>query len=102
MLDAIGPESYTFKELVQLIASKFKPGVKLVHVPPRVGIVLGQFIGLAVRDVILTADELRGLMDNLLTSTQTPNGSTRFSEWLDSNKDKVGTTYASELKRHFG
>ena len=34
----------------------------------------------AVRDVILTRDELRGLMDGMLTSGQALNGQTRFSE----------------------
>jgi uncharacterized protein YbjT (DUF2867 family) len=99
--DAIGPEGFTFQDFVRLIALKIKPAVKLVHVPPAMGIALGQLIGLAVRDVILTHDELQGLMDNLLTSAQAPNGKTRFSEWLELNKYQVGKAYTSELGRHF-
>lgn len=101
VVDAIGPEVFTFKELVQLMASRIKPGVKLVHVPPAIGIALGQLIGLAVGDIVLTRDELQGLMESLLTSDQTPNGPTRFSSWLDSNKNDLGTAYSSELGRHF-
>jgi uncharacterized protein YbjT (DUF2867 family) len=101
VVDAIGPETYSFMEFVKLLSAKIRPGVKLVHVPPAVGIALGQAIGLAVRDVILTQAELRGLMDGMLTSGQAPNGRTRFSEWLEAHKETVGSTYSSELDRHF-
>lgn len=100
-IDAIGPESFTFKEMVQLIASKIKPTVKLIHVPPGFGIALGNFIGFVLRDRLLTRDELKGLMDELLTSRQNPNGATRLSDWIDSNKATVGKRYSSELARHF-
>ncbi|MCC7352732.1 MAG: NAD(P)H-binding protein [Anaerolineae bacterium] len=100
-LDAIGPEVYTFRDFVRLIAWKIKPKVRLIHVPPTIGLALGRLIGLAVRDIILTRGELRGLMDNLLTSDQSPNGTTRFSEWLESSKNGLGRAYSSELGRHF-
>jgi len=100
-VDAIGPEAFSFQEFTQLMAWKIKPGVKLVHVPPAMGIALGRLIGLAARDIVLTRDELRGLMDGLLTSAQAPNGRTRFSEWLESNQRELGTVYSSELDRHF-
>jgi uncharacterized protein YbjT (DUF2867 family) len=100
-IDALGPEAYTFREFVALMAAEIGSQSRIVHVPPALGIALGRMIGIAVRDVVLTTDELRGLMDNMLTSDQTPNGSTRFSQWLESNKDRVGTAYTSELGRHF-
>jgi uncharacterized protein YbjT (DUF2867 family) len=101
VVDAIGPETYTFTEFVTLMAARIRPSVRLVHVPPSVGIALGRVIGLATGDVVLTTDELRGLMDSLLTSTQPPNGATRFSQWLEANKDRIGASYTSELGRHF-
>jgi len=101
ILDAIGPETFTFEGLVKLIASKVKPGVRLVRVAPSIGIGLGKIIGFAVRDIVLTGDELRGLMDGLLTSNQAPNGTTCFSEWLESNRDGIGRSYSSEMRRHF-
>ncbi|MBI2359127.1 MAG: NAD(P)H-binding protein [Deltaproteobacteria bacterium] len=101
VLDAVGPETFTFKEFVKLISARIKPSVKLVHVAPAIGVALGQAIGLAVRDVILTRDELRGLMEGMLTSGQAPNGLTRFTEWLEMHKDEVGCSYSSELGRHF-
>ncbi len=101
VLDAIGPDTFTFEEFVRAISAKIKPGVKLVRMPPAIGIALGRVIGLAVRDVLLTRDELRGLMDGLLTSGQLPNGPTRFTEWLELRGGDVGLAYVSELARHF-
>jgi NADH dehydrogenase len=101
IVDAIGPEAYTFKDFVALLAAQIKPSARLVHVPPAIGIALGQLIGLAVGDIVLTTDELQGLREGLLTSTQAPNGATRFSQWLELNKAQVGTAYHSELGRHF-
>jgi NADH dehydrogenase len=100
-LDAIGPETFTFEGLVKLIAARVKPGVALAHIPPSLGILLGQFIGLALGDIILTKDELRGLMQELLTSEQAPNGTTRFTDWLESNGSELGSAYSSEIRRHF-
>lgn len=101
IIDAIGPETYSFEQLARQIAAALSRRVLFVNIPPRLGILLGKIIGLIVRDVILTQDELDGLMANLLTSTQTPNGTTAFSRWLKENKDQVGTSYTSELARHF-
>ena len=100
-VDAIGPDTYTFEELVRLIASRIRPSARFVHVPPALGIAAGRLVGLALRDVVLTRDELRGLMDELLTSRAAPNGRTRFDDWLVAHRDEVGKTYTSELGRHF-
>jgi uncharacterized protein YbjT (DUF2867 family) len=100
-IDAIGPEDYTFEEFVRLIARAIKPGEILFHLPPWLGIILGQLIGLALGDIVLTGDELNGLMSNLLTSDQAPNGKTLFSEWLVEHARGIGATYSSERRRHF-
>ena len=100
-IDAIGPEIFTFYEFASLMAAHIRPGLPLVHLPPGLGITLGSLIGKALGDVLLTRDELQGLMDEMLTSTQAANGATRFSDWLAANKDTVGTAYTSEVRRHF-
>ncbi len=101
IIDAIGPETFTFEEMVHLIAKKIGRSPLFMHVPPQLGILLGKIIGLFQKDVILTRDELTGLMQSLLTSTQTPDGNTLFSRWLEENKETVGSSYTSELGRHF-
>jgi uncharacterized protein YbjT (DUF2867 family) len=99
--DIIGPEEFTFEGFTRLIASQVRPGLPLVHVPPCAGIVAGRVIGWGVGDVMLTRDELRGLMDEMLTSEAAPAGSTRFSDWLAEHRNSLGRRYASELARHF-
>jgi uncharacterized protein YbjT (DUF2867 family) len=101
LVDALGPENFTFEEFIELLIKALRPDVKQVHVHPAFGIALGQAIGLFLKDVILTGAELQGLMDNLLTSTQAPNGATLFSGWLERNRENIGRSYASELERHF-
>ena len=86
---------------MRLIAKAVSRNIAFMKIPPLLGISLGKLIGLAIRDVILTKDELDGLMANMLTSEQEPNAKTKFSEWLDDNGNNIGTSYASELDRHF-
>ena len=101
VLDAVGPEIYTFDELVRLIADKIHGRAKIVHVRPGLALFFAKLIGRAVRDVVITKDEMKGLMSNLLVSEGLPTGQTRLSEWLDQNVDSVGAKYTSELMRYY-
>ena len=101
VIDAIGPEIYTFDELVRLIASKINSRANIVHVNPQLALFLARLIGYAVKDVVITKDEIQGLMSNLLVSESPPTGQTRLSDWLEQNADKVGTNYISDLRRHY-
>ena len=101
VMDAVGPEIYTFDQLVRLIADKIHSRAKIVHVRPELALLLAKLIGYAVRDVLITRDEMKGLMENLLVSEGLPTGQTRLSEWLEQNAESVGAKYASELKRHY-
>ena len=100
-LDAIGPETFTYEAFLRLIAKELDRKVIFTHTPPALGIFLGKLIGVMVKDVVLTQDELLGLMANKLTSSQEPNGRTLFSEWLRDHKEEIGCQYTSELQRHF-
>jgi uncharacterized protein YbjT (DUF2867 family) len=100
-LDAIGPETFTFEELVRMLASAVRRNARIMHVDPSVALAFAQLVGLFVGDVTLTRDEIRGLMSNLLVTDSPPNAATRFSEWLRSHADNIGVAYASELARHF-
>jgi uncharacterized protein YbjT (DUF2867 family) len=101
ILDAAGPEQFSFEELVRLIAHTLGRRVKTLHVAPALAWLFTRLVGLSVGDVILTRDEIRGLMGDLLVSHQQPTGTTRLSDWLRENAQTVGKTYASELRRHF-
>jgi NADH dehydrogenase len=101
VLDAIGPDGYTFEEFVRLIAARLKPGLRLMHISPALGIAAGTLIGWVLGDVLLTRAELDGLMQEMLTSDQPPIGETSFTAWLDANADLLGRSYTSEVGRHF-
>jgi NADH dehydrogenase len=101
VIDAVGPDSYTFKELVKLVGETIGARRPLIPVPPRLALFAAQFISLFVRDVVLTPEEVEGLMANLLVSREHARGKTYFKDWLNDNRDKIGVKYASELERHY-
>jgi NADH dehydrogenase len=100
-IDAIGPEVFTFDELVRLIAEKIHSRTKVIHVSPMLALFLARLIGYAVKDVLITKDEIQGLMSNLLVSESPPTGQTCLSDWLEQNADRVGASYISDLRRHY-
>jgi NADH dehydrogenase len=100
-LDAVGPEVFTFAELVRLIRDAVGSKAKIVHAPPSLTMLCIGVLNYFVNDIVLTREELEGLMANLLVSDQPPTCPTRFSEWLRENAEQMGLHYASELKRHF-
>jgi uncharacterized protein YbjT (DUF2867 family) len=101
VLDAVGPEIFTFEDLVRQIASAVGTEPRFLHVSPRAAVQMLRFVGSIVGDVILTREEIEGLMADMLVSKQPATGRTLFSTWLGQNAAVIGTQYASELKRHF-
>ena len=101
IIDAVGPDIYTFEQLVRLIMEKLHKRVILTHVNPRVALSLAKLIEPFLGDVLITREEVFGLMANLLISNQPPTGHTRLSDWLEEHSVSVGKKYASELARHY-
>jgi len=101
IIDAVGPEIYTFEELVRLIAARVSSRARIVHLRRGLALFLSRLVGYMVGDVVLTRDEVAGLMANLLVSQGPPTGRTRLSDWLSQHADRLGREYASELARHY-
>lgn len=101
VVDAVGPETFTFEELVRLIARTVGSRSRIVHVPLAVTLVSATVIGRVVGDVLVTRDELEGLMANRVTTDGPTTGTRRLSDWLADNADVVGRSYASEIGRHY-
>lgn len=99
--DAVGPDEFTFKELVKVIGENTNSHKPLLPFPPRLALLAAQVISLFVKDVVLTPEEVDGLMANLLVSKETPRCKTSLKDWLKQNTSSVGMEYASELNRHF-
>ena len=100
-VDAAGPEIISYAELVEGVAIAVARKPRFLHVPPALTIMAGKLVGVFVRDVILTREELAGLMDELLISHEPPRGKERIDDWLLRSSVTLGTNYASELDRHF-
>ena len=101
IIDTVGPDIYTFREMVALIGEKIGARRPLIPLPPRLALLAAQFISLFVNDVLLTPEEVDGLMAGLLVSKEPPRCKTRLADWLERNKDTVGMKYASELEKHY-
>ncbi|MBU1660118.1 MAG: NAD(P)H-binding protein [Chloroflexi bacterium] len=99
--DAVGPEIYTFDELVRRIRVAAGSRSRIIHLPPGLTLTLSRLIGMAVKDLVLTRDELRGLMAGLLVSAEAPRGQQSLGVWLDENQKTLGARYASEMARHY-
>ena len=76
--DAAGPETFTFEELLRLLASSVGARVRVVHTTPPLGFALTRLVGLMLRDTVLTKDEVDGLMAGLLTSNAVSTATTRL------------------------
>ncbi|MBI5043651.1 MAG: NAD(P)H-binding protein [Nitrospirae bacterium] len=101
IIDAAGPEIYTFEELVKLIIKKIHSKAVIIYLPPKAALSAAKVIGYMVKDILLTKDEIDGLMSNLLISKEKARGRAGISDWLEKNADIVGTMHASELERHY-
>ncbi len=101
VLDAVGPEAWSYEELVRLVAQHVGSRARIVHLPPWMVLWAARLLGRLVGDVVLTADEIRGLMDDLLVSHRPATGTTRLSEWLEAHGEQLGREYANELRRHY-
>ena len=100
-LDAAGPDTFAYRDLVEAVREAVGSRARPVRVPPLVMLATAGLLGLAVRDIVLTRDEIRELMSGLLVSDAPPSGRIRFSDWVASNADRLGRRYASELVRHY-
>jgi NADH dehydrogenase len=101
IIDAVGPDIFTFKEMVELIGGKVGVKRPLIPFPPRLALFAAQFLSLFVKDVLLTPEEVDGLMAGLLVSKEPPRCKTHLADWLEQNNQNVGALYASELKKHY-
>ena len=97
--DVVGPEIFTFNELVRLLARSLDRTPRIVHVPSRIALLCTSIIGRIMGDVMLTADEIRGLSADLLVSRELSIAPTRLSDCLARNAATVGAHYASEIAK---
>jgi NADH dehydrogenase len=98
-MDAVGPESFTFTDLVSTIIRAVGARCHIVHAPVRLVTALFPALGLLTRDVVLTPDELRGLMAEYIHTDGETTCPTPLTRYLAEHGREIGTHYQSELAR---
>jgi NADH dehydrogenase len=99
IIDAIGPETFTYRELVQTIGTIIGARRLIVGVPPSFGYLVGSIISRMQGDVFITREEIEGLMRDLLYTQSPPAGTTKLTDWVREHRETLGIKYANELAR---
>jgi NADH dehydrogenase len=99
-VNAIGPEDFTYRELVEMVGKAIGIKRKIISIPPALGYAISRVVGLFTGDIFVTYEEIKGLMADLLhVEGATPTAPTKLSEWANLHADSLGQKYASELAR---
>jgi uncharacterized protein YbjT (DUF2867 family) len=99
IIDAIGPETFSYRQLVQSIGTIIQKNRPIISIPPVFGYAIGWLFGKLLGDVLITRDEITGLMQDLLYTNSPPIGSTRLTQWASEHASVLGLRYQSELNR---
>jgi nucleoside-diphosphate-sugar epimerase len=96
IINAIGPETFTYRGLLSTVGKLIGVKRPIIPVHPWTGKLIGWFVG----DVMITKDEIEGLMADLLHADKAaPTGTTRLTDWIAAHSDTLGRHYTSELAR---
>lgn len=99
-VEAIGPETFTYLDLLKLTRLHIGKRTLLLRVPIFAGYWAAKVIGWRYHDVTLTRDEITGLMeDRLAVDGKPPAGERKLSDWIRKHARALGIHYASELRR---
>ena len=99
IVEAIGPETFTYRKLVAHVGKAIGVQRRIISLPPAPAYWACRIVGWAVRDVVITREEIRGLMEGRLHVDAPPFGRTRLTDWIKRHKDTLGRRYTSELAR---
>ncbi len=99
IINAIGPETFTYKGLVEIIGERLGIKRPILTMSPTLGYIIGMIIGKLVSDVTITREEIEGLMEGLLYVNAPPTGITRLTDWIKEHSNTLGRKYTSELAR---
>ncbi|MGD0382889.1 MAG: NAD(P)H-binding protein [Thermoguttaceae bacterium] len=99
IINAIGPETFTYRRLVRTLAEILGKRRWFVSVPPGIGYLGGSVIGWFLRDKMFSREEIEGLMADLLHVDTPPTGETKLTDWARQHAGQLGIRYASEMAR---
>jgi uncharacterized protein YbjT (DUF2867 family) len=99
IINAIGPETYTYRNLVRMLSQAIGKERLILGMPAFAAYAGTKVVGWIKHDVVVTWEEVKGLMGNLLYVNVPPVGETRLSAWAHQHGAELGVRYASELAR---
>jgi NADH dehydrogenase len=99
IINCIGPETFTYRGLVETVGEIIGKKRLIIPVPPLVGSIAGKIIGKIVNDTFITREEIDGLMAGLLYVDSPPTGDTKLTDWARAHANSLGLRYSSELAR---
>lgn len=97
---AAGPDVLSFTELIHFLAQAVGSRAHILHAQPQTALRLAKVLSVVLRDVLLTQEELSGLMEEHLFVGDNVVGATGFREWVKENVELLGMHYRNELRRH--
>jgi uncharacterized protein YbjT (DUF2867 family) len=101
VVDAVGPESLTFRELVDSVRSAVGSHALVVPVPGPLLVAASRALSFVLRDTLLTSEEYHAMAEGLADSDAPATGQIRLTDWITEHADDLGRRYANELDRHF-
>ena len=94
VINAVGPETFTFRELVAAIAHTLGLRRLLLPAPAFAGMLAGWVIGRIQHDIFLLPDEIRMMRAGLLQVSTAPTGPTRLTDWMREHAAELGRAYS--------
>lgn len=99
MLDAVGPETFTYREMVEEMATAMGLRRLIVSTPDAAILAVGKVLGWFLKDIVITGHEISGLRNETMYTGTEPLGSIKFTEWLAAESGSLGRRYVNDLIR---
>lgn len=101
VVDAVGPQSVTFRQLVDAVRDAVDSHALVLGVPGPLLTATASLLGVVLRDRLLTREEYQAMADGLADSDAPATGEVVFTDWVHEQGHTLGRRYANELHRHF-
>ena len=98
-VDAVGPEEFSYIGLVRTLAEILQVRRPIMRIPSPIAFACSKLLNPFVKDVIITKEEVKGLMRGLLDSQNPSTGTIKLTQWAKEHRDTLGYRYASEVGR---
>ncbi len=98
-VDAVGPEEFSYIGLVRTLAEILQVRRPIMRIPSPIAFACSKLLNPFVKDVIITKEEVKGLMRGLLDSENPSTGTIKLTQWAKEHRDTLGYRYASEVGR---